>query len=200
MPGRACTAQEIALALGVLDAGGVVACPTETYYGLCALYSNISALERIFALKGREKVKPSPLVAGSIEALDALELVIDPVSRSLMERFWPGPLTIILKTRKELPQYIAKNGKLAIRVPGPSFALELAKASGTVLTATSANPSGLPPATDDCQIAAYFGSRVDLIVKGRAAGGKPSTIVEASDGKITVLREGAIPAGMLEIL
>ena len=182
-------------ALEVIAAGGTVACPTETYYGLCAAYDNALALERLFNLKGREKGKPFPLISGSIEALAVLELETDPVSFDLMKRFWPGPLTLILKTGRKLPDHVAKNGRLAIRVPGPSFALELAKASQKILTATSANPSGLPPADDAAQVLAYFGNKLDLIVDGgRTAGKLPSTIVEVRGGKPVVLREGAISA------
>ncbi len=177
----------------VLGRGGIVACPTESSYGLCARYDDQNALERLFRLKGRTREKPFPLVIGETGKLAALASGVWPAALKLASEFWPGPLTVLLNARAGLSELLSREGKVAVRVPGPSFALELARSFGLPMTATSANPSGLAPATSAGEVQDYFGDSVDLIVDGgESPGGPPSTIVDVTLGEIKVLREGAI--------
>lgn len=181
------------IAVEALKGGGIVAYPTETFYALGVKFDLGASLSRLHALKRRPAEKAMPLVIGSREALPALTHDVNPTARQLMERFWPGPLTILLPAAGGLSEYIVSNGKVAVRVPGESFALKLARAAGFPLTATSANPSGLLPARDAEAVIAYFGRDIDLVVDGGAApGGLPSTVVDVTDDRITVIRQGPV--------
>ncbi|MFZ5996725.1 MAG: L-threonylcarbamoyladenylate synthase [Nitrospirota bacterium] len=183
----------IARGVSLLEQGGVIAYPTETFYGLGARYDNVQALERIFTIKRRPKEKTMPLIIGNVEQLSLLTTAVTDTARQLMERFWPGPLTILFTARPGLSEYIVAGGKVAVRVPGESFALQLARAASFPFTATSANPSSLPPATTAAAVADYFDAAVDLIVDdGETESKLPSTIVDATGTSPVVLREGAL--------
>ena len=189
--------QALSEAVRVLEEGGAVACATETYYGLCARYDDEAALDRLYALKGaRRAAKPFPLIIGSEEALGLLVSEITPLFAGLAKKFWPGPLTLVARARPGLSHRIAAGGKVALRMPGASFALELARACGMPLTATSANPSGEKPANSAAQVIEYFGGAVELAVdSGDSPGGPPSTIIDATGEIPVLLREGAIGFG-----
>ncbi len=190
---KAHLAEALSEAVAVLKKGGIIACPTESSYGLCARYDDQKALERLFSLKGRLREKPFPIIIGETSKLSLLATDAWPVALKLAREFWPGPLTLLLNARAGLSELISKDGKVAVRVPGPSFALELAKSFALPVTATSANPSGLAPATGARGVQDYFGDAVDLIVDGGIApGGHPSTIVDVTGGDMKILREGAI--------
>ena len=203
---------------GLIKGGGVVAYPTETFYGLGADPRSDRAVERVQGLKSRPEGTPLPLIAASREAL--LE-VVDSVSEEatlLIDGFWPGPLTILFKVKEGAGLAAGVTGTVtgrgplgystvAIRVPGSPRAREVADLAGGLITATSANPSGAPPAETLDEALAYFDGRVDMVVgsgggagAGDAPGGTailPSTLVDLSNGVLRVLREGAIPEGEL---
>ncbi|NTU43069.1 MAG: threonylcarbamoyl-AMP synthase [Nitrospirales bacterium] len=180
-------------ATAILEAGGVIAYPTETFYGLGAGYDNPDALQRIYEIKERPQEKAMPLIIGDREALSLLTAEISASACRLMEKFWPGPLTLLLKAREGLQEKVISEGKVAVRMPGESFGLWLARAAGFPITATSANPSGMPPAATGRMVSEYFGDRLDLIIdSGKTAGGLPSTIVDATGDELIVLRKGAV--------
>ncbi len=180
-------------ASSILEAGGIVAYPTETFYGLGARFDREQALERVYAMKQRPREKAMPLIIGRREELSLLTDEITAGARGLMERFWPGPLTILFRAGRDLPGLIVSEGKVAVRMPGESFALLLARELGIPITSTSANPSGLPPAETAQMVSAYFGEEPDLIIDaGRTAGGLPSTIVDATGDSLVILRKGAV--------
>ncbi|MEW5745709.1 MAG: L-threonylcarbamoyladenylate synthase [Nitrospirota bacterium] len=189
------TAQEaVSAALSVLERGGVIAYPTETFYALGAFYDRTSALERIIALKHRPHEKAMPLIIGRPDHLPLLTTRISAAAAALMACFWPGPLTLLFPARTDLPGLIVSGGTVAARMPGESFALRLAQASPLPLTATSANVSGQPPASSAAMVRAAFGDRLDLIVDGSETKGVlPSTIVDASGTAIAIVRAGAVP-------
>lgn len=185
-------------AVDVLRKGGIIAYPTETFYGLGAKFDMNDALKRLYELKRRPRQKAMPVIVGNVESLS--EIVsgewlgnIPLYAKSLMDRCWPGPLTLLLPAKERLSEYLTANtGMIAVRIPGESFALHLARKSGFPVTATSANPSGMPPAADAEMVGTYFGNGIDLIIDGGPApGGLPSTIVDMSEGKIRIIREGA---------
>jgi len=178
----------------IIREGGIAACPTETYYALCARFDNEDTLKYLFEIKGRERDRPFPLIIGSREMLPLIAEEPDKLSSYLIERFWPGPLTLLLKGKKGLSPFITKEGKVAVRVPGESFALDLAREAGVPLTATSANTTGYPPAETAEDVMKYFATRIELLVdEGRPTPGRlPSTIVDATGGALKILREGAI--------
>lgn len=185
----------ISVSVNILEKGGVVAYPTETFYGLGVRFDSVAALERLYRVKRRPEEKAIPLILGNPTMLSRVASSTSPMAAILMSRFWPGPLTLLLPAREDLPNFLtAGSGKVAVRIPGPSFALDLARALGFPITATSANISGEPPAETADTVISYFGEALDLVVDGGSApGGRPSTIVEVSDDRVIIHRRGAIP-------
>ena len=188
-------------AVAVLNDGGIVAYPTETFYGLGVRFDNEDALRRLYELKKRPEEKPMPLIIGSRELLSLIALSPNESALELMDKFWPGSLTLLLNAKKDLSPYLTANsGKIAVRIPGESAALYLVREVGFPITATSANPSGMPPAEDADTVIRYFGKGIDMVIDGgRTAGGLPSTIADVTEKKIKIVREGAIPSRLLEI-
>ncbi len=189
------TTDAVAAAAGVIRGGGIVAFPTETHYGLGAAYHDVAALKKLFTLKRRPEEKPIPLIAGNEKALGLVARQLDDRAVSIIKQFWPGPLTLLLPARAGLPRLLtAGTGTVAVRMPGRSFALELARALEVPITATSANISGSPPADDAAGVTGYFDEGLDLLVDGgRTPGGAPSTIVRLSGETIILVRRGQIP-------
>jgi len=181
--------------LQLLDIAEIIAYPTETFYGLGTRYDSEDSLERLYEIKKRPHEKAMPLIIGRAELLSLLTPVIPDAAERLMKRFWPGPLTLIFEACSNLSPYItAGTGKVAVRIPGPSFALDLARHLDYPITATSANISGMPPAQTAAQVIDYFGSSVNAVVdSGKAPGNTPSTIVDVTGSEIRLIRQGMIP-------
>ncbi len=173
---------------------GIVAVPTETFYGLCTRFDSVPALEKLYAMKGRPKDMAIPLIIGDEDMLGLVTSAVTAAAKVLVRQFWPGPLTMLLDAREDLPELItAGTGKVAVRVPGASFALALVRSLGVPLTATSANISGLPPAGSAEEAVDYFDDSLDVVIDGgKTPGGAPSTIVEITDGQLKVRRPGRI--------
>jgi L-threonylcarbamoyladenylate synthase len=181
-------------AVEVLKSGGIISYPTETYYGLGVKFDLEGSLEKLYAIKQRPRAKAMPLIIGKSEQLPSVTDSISIAAKALINRFWPGPLTLLFPAKENLSQFItAGTGKVAVRMPGESFALALAGIAGFPITATSANPSGLPPADNAETAMRYFGSDVDLIINaGPTPGGIPSTIVDTTGDTVRIMREGVI--------
>lgn len=182
-------------AADVIRKGGTVAFPTETFYGLGVKYDDFTALKRLYDLKQRPKDKAISLILGDKKALELIAATPGKAAERIMERFWPGPLTVLFKAKKGLSEFLtAGTGKVAARMPGNSFALDLCRLLGFPVTATSANVSGLPPADNPGDVIRYFREGLDLLIDGgRTHGGRPSTIIDVTDEKIVIVRQGAIP-------
>jgi L-threonylcarbamoyladenylate synthase len=181
------------LTVSVLMKGGIVAYPTETFYALGVRFDDEVALIRLYEIKRRPKDKTMPLIIGEEKQLNDIAKEVNASAQRLMQRFWPGPLTLVFNAVAGLSEFITADGKVAARVPGRSFALALAQRAGFPITATSANTSGKPPA--DCveMVGNYFPECIDLIIDaGDTRGGLPSTIVDVTGDAIKVLREGAV--------
>lgn len=186
----------------IIRAGGVVAVPTETFYGLAADFRNGSATARIFEIKGRPDSMQLPLVAASTGQVEQVLGALDARSAKAAARFWPGPLSLVLSLESDLSVTAAQTGNglpvagnrtLAVRVPGHDFVRHLCDRAGTLLTATSANKTGEPPAQTAEAVVASLGSLVDLVIDGgTTAGGKPSTIADLRSGPPRLIRDGAI--------
>ena len=162
--------------------GEVVAFPTDTVYGVAAGHGHI---EELFRAKGRPKDKRIPILLSDRSHLEA-SAIVPPAARALAERFWPGPLTIVLVA--------PRRGTLAFRVPANDLARRLIAASGGGLPVTSANLSGQPDATTAEEVLAQLDGRIALVLDGgRTSGGAPSTIVDCTSDSVRILREGAIP-------
>jgi len=183
-------------AAGIVEGGGVIAYPTETFYGLGVKFDSSAALENLYRLKRRSRNKALPLIIGEKRMLGLIASSVTESAEKLIEKFWPGPLTLLLPAKSTISGLLtAETGKIAVRIPGESFALDLALSLEFPITATSANISGMPPAENIDDVISYFGDAIDLIIDcGKTPGGDPSTIVDASGVKARILRAGAISA------
>src|SRR5688500_6486716 len=175
----------------IIARGGVVAVPTETFYGLAADPGQPAAVARVFELKGRPATLALPLVAASLEQVIALCGPLDAATMSAARAFWPGPLSLVVAAPGQ-----SGSRTVAVRVPSHDFVRALAERAGTMLTSTSANKTGEPPAETADAVAASLGGLVDLIVDGgRTPGGKPSTIADLrgiNGAPPRLVRDGAI--------
>ncbi len=180
-----------------LESGMVVALPTDTFYGLAVDPVNLHAVEQIYDLKSRAKHKPlSLLIASTVQGYE-LARDVDGAFDRLAEKFWPGPLTIIVKAGSRLPLRVtAHTGNVALRVPEAPIARAVVEQLGLPITATSANLAGLPECTHARCVREQLGSQIPLIVDGGPTSRTmPTTIVDLSGGGNSwmILREGAIP-------
>jgi L-threonylcarbamoyladenylate synthase len=184
---------ELAPALDALRRGGVIAYPTDTLYGLGADPSDRRAVERVFAIKGRNEQQPIPLIAASLD--QAREVgEFDAVAERLAGRFWPGPLTMVVRQVVALADGVGQRGTIAVRVPDHAVARALALGLAFPITSTSANRTGATPAATADDVLATIGNLVDVIVDaGGTRGGSPSTIVDVSGGAPRLVRAGAVP-------
>jgi L-threonylcarbamoyladenylate synthase len=181
-------------ALTALAAGEAIVYPTETFYALGVDALSSDALERLFAIKGREPGKPVALIAADSAMAFAVAREIPAQARVLAEAFWPGPLTLILPAREGIPAaLIGDDGGVGVRVSSHPIARALAAGLQRPLTATSANLAGEPPAVEPESARRAFGDKVKVFVEGgRLAGGAPSTMVSVNRTGIRVLRAGAV--------
>ena len=175
-----------------LRRGGIVACATETLVGLLADARQPQAVEELCRIKRRPVGEPIALIVPDASHLAQLCASVPAWAQALAERHWPGPLTLVLPARAGLPEPLCPHGSVGVRVPGSSPAQQLVRAFGGALTATSANPSGQPPAATIAQARAYFGDQLAAYVPGDAQGTAPSTVVDATGEQPVVLRQGAI--------
>jgi L-threonylcarbamoyladenylate synthase len=182
-------------AADVVRSGGVVAMPTDTLYGLAVDPFNVEAVHRLYALKGRDAEHAIPLVAADLAQVVEQLGALSPLASSLAERFWPGPLTLLMPAPSALvPEVSAGTGRVGVRVPAHVVTRALCRAFGGVLSATSANLTGKPASNDPEAVASVLASAVDVLLDaGLTAGGLPSTIVDASRSTPLLVREGAIP-------
>jgi L-threonylcarbamoyladenylate synthase len=176
----------------VLGRGGVVACPTETWLGLLADARNDEAIERVAELKGRPADMPIALLLPDAEALAEVAFAPCGAALALMQAHWPGPLTILLRAKPGCSPRLVQDGKVAVRVPGPSPAAVLVRAFGHPLTATSANRTGEPPVRSAEDLPAALTDGVDAIVAGVSPGGPASTLIDSTTTPMRILRAGAI--------
>jgi len=191
--------QALVQTVEALEKGGIVAYPTETFYALGVKFNLEDSLKRLYAIKKRPKDKAIPLIFGNERLLPLVVKSTNQKSMLLMENFWPGPLTLILPAKRNISRYItAGTGRVAVRIPGKSFALSLAKKANFFITATSANLTGMTPPQDAETVVRYFGDKIDIVIDGGPTlGGLPSTIVEVTERELRILREGAISKELL---
>ena len=190
-----CSMADLNRAVAVLNSGGVVAFPTETYYGLAVDPFNPMALNQLFALKQRDTAKPILTLVDDRESLSLLVHETPVLYLQLMEEFWPGPLTLIFPARINLPTLLTGGtGTVGVRQSSHPFARQLLRAFGRPITATSANISGRGAAADAHAVRAEFGSRIEMIFDGGPTPGHSgSTIVGVEENRLKLIREGVIP-------
>ena len=182
-------------ALDIFKRGGVIAYPTETFYGLGVDPFNEAAVDKLFKLKGRDPDKPISILIKDKKMLFEIVEEIPSSAEILRKRFWPGPLTIIFKAKKTIPSVITGNtGKIGVRISCNLITQKLLEIIDSPITTTSANPSGKKSPLTAGEVADYFGDKIDLIIDGGLLSGKlGSTIVDATEEKLKVIREGEIP-------
>jgi L-threonylcarbamoyladenylate synthase len=180
-----------------LRSGKVVGMPTDTFYGLAVDPVNLRAVERIYEIKGRLKHKPLSLLIADVSQAYELSREAGTNLDRLAERFWPGPLTVIVKASSRLPlRSTANTGNVALRVPDAAIPRAVVEAFGLPITATSANLAGLPECTHAACVRDQLGDRLPVIVDGGPTPRSvPTTIIDLSgeEGSWQILREGAIP-------
>jgi L-threonylcarbamoyladenylate synthase len=187
-------------AVQVLEVGGLVAFPTDTVYGVGAHAFSPQPVEKIYQVKGRPLDKAIPLLLASAQSLPEVAQDITPEALHLTERFWPGPLTVVLRRKPVVPDIVTGGGlTVALRVPDHAFTLGLIQAVGSPLATTSANLTGRPDPLTAQAVADYLEGRIDLILDGgRCPGGIPSTVVDLTRTPPAILRSGAISREELE--
>jgi L-threonylcarbamoyladenylate synthase len=173
--------------------GGVIAIPTDTLYGLAADPFNAAAVARVFEIKGRLE-RALPLVAADVQQVTKHIGPLNPLAARLAERFWPGPLTILLTAPAALARGVsAGTDRVGVRVPADSITRAICAAVGRPITATSANISGESATSDPDIVERTLGGAVDFLLDtGRTLGGAPSTIIDATGAAPVLVREGAI--------
>ncbi|HEU5059146.1 MAG TPA: L-threonylcarbamoyladenylate synthase [Kofleriaceae bacterium] len=189
------TLDPISEAAAALAAGGVVCIPTESTYGLAADIRSPPALHALGVLKQtRPADAPYPLIAPDLAAARALARVWPAAAEELAARHWPGPLTLVVPARADLPpELVGAGGGVGVRVSSHPLAAALARAVGAPITATSANRSTFPPATTMQQARAVFGAEVACYLDGGVCQGTPSTVVAVDEsGALRVIRAGAV--------
>jgi len=182
-------------AVAVLRRGGLLAFPTDTLYALGADASSIRAVHRTFAAKGRPFAKPIPLLVADMEAAIRVAGDLPELARRLADRYWPGPLTLLLSPPPGLPALLAAgSGRLGLRIPAGRIARTILARFGRPVTGTSANRSGGGDPRNAEEVRRQLGRRIDLILDGGPVPlGMPSTVVDVAVDPPLVVREGAIP-------
>ncbi len=191
--------QLLTAARDALESGGLVCFPTESSYGLAARLDRPAACSRLGALKERDSASPFPVIAPDALAARALTTVWPTVAAELAERYWPGPLTIVLPAGSDLPpEVVGPSGGVGVRVSPHPIAAALAGAAGPI-TATSANRRGQPPVLRLDEARREFrGESITYVDGGVCQGGLPSTVVSFDErGEPVVLRRGAIALHMV---
>jgi len=184
----------IAAAAAVLEAGGLVAFPTESFYGLGADALDSDAVARVFEVKGRPEHKALLVLVDSIDMAAGLAARVSDGARALMARYWPGPLTLVLEAAARVPVGLTGGGStIGVRMPGHAVARALVRSAGRPITAPSANPSEAPPALTAAAVREYFEGRVELILDGGpTAGGAGSTVADCTVWPPRILRQGPV--------
>jgi len=187
-------AREIEQAVVIIAQGGIVAFPTETYYGLAVNPFSHQALERLFSLKQRPTAKPILTLISHLGQLSELTASIPDLFKPLLAEFWPGPLTLIFKAKPGLPNLLtAGTSTVGSRISSHPLAQELVKSAGMPITATSANISGQLPAISAAEVRRCFGPKLDWLIDGGITrGGAGSTIIGHDQDGLRLIREGAI--------
>jgi len=191
----------LAAATTAIRSGELVVLPTDTVYGLAADAFDPAAVRRLLDAKGRGRDMPPPVLVGSVATLDALGSDVPAWARALVEHYWPGPLTIVVREQSSLQWDLGETrGTVAVRMPHDPVALELLARTGP-LAVSSANTTGKPAATDADQAAEMLGESVAVVLDGGpTVDDRPSTIVDCTGARPRVLRVGAVPVDELRTL
>lgn len=183
-------------AVRIISEGGIVAFPTESFYGLGVDATNTGAVENLFQIKKRDHNSPILILISSLRNLPQFVAHTPSSAKRLGEKFWPGGLTMIFQSSPIVSSALTSStGKVGIRISSHPLAHTLSKTLNVPITATSANISGMPPCINANQVVEYFNSAVDLILDGGETQGKcPSTILDVTTDLFILIREGMVKA------
>jgi L-threonylcarbamoyladenylate synthase len=185
--------EQVEKGIAILKNGGVIAFPTDTVYGLGASSDIDAAVERVYRIKGRPRHMALPLLLANVSQLDKVAVSIPASARLLADKFWPGPLTLVLPKSDAVSDIISGDGAtVAVRVPAHPIPTALARGLGTPIVGTSANLSGQPSALTAEEARNQLGDKVDLIIEGDCPGGRESTVVDLTGESPVILRQGAL--------
>lgn len=185
--------EQMLVAVKILRNGGVIGAATETFFGILADLRRRKIARRIARIKQINVRQPIPVIIPSQEFIAKLVDEMPNIALLLMKTYWPGPLTIVMKARKQIPrEIISDEGTIGVRVPGPCDAMDIMQMFGGPLTASSLNIHRHPPATTSRYAKQELDHRLDMILPGRSPGGLPSTIIDVTRKPPKILRHGAI--------
>jgi L-threonylcarbamoyladenylate synthase len=192
----------LVLAAEVIQAGGVIVYPTETLYGIGSNAWDGSAIAKIRALKYRTEQKPILVIARSQDQVRLLAEEISPLAQRFIDAFWPGPLTLVFKASKQVPDLLSRGtGTIGVRIPSSAVCLRLLELAGCPLTSSSANLSGQPPLMTVGEIQRAIPKGIDLFLDGgQLPPSRPSTVLDVTGDVARILRKGAISEGRLRVI
>jgi len=187
-------------AVEILTQGGIIAYPTETFYGLGVDGTNEKAIRKIFTVKGRNFSNPISVIIDKLENLYPLVREVPACAQKLIDVFWPGALTIVFRASNEIPSILtAGSAKIGVRISSHHTAMLIARKLGRPLTATSANLTGGKECASAPEVIRQIGAKIDALVDaGTTAGGKGSTIIDVTSNPPQILREGMIQRIFIE--
>jgi tRNA threonylcarbamoyl adenosine modification protein (Sua5/YciO/YrdC/YwlC family) len=175
-----------------VKAGGIIAFPTDTVYGIGVSAFQTTAIEKIYQVKGRSTLKAIPILLGDSDTSRQITPPLLPSVQKLVNEFWPGPLTLVLPLLTSLPDNLSPTPTIGLRVPDHEFTRSLLEATGPLAT-TSANLSGEPSALTADEVQSQLGTSVDLILDGgKSPGGMASTVLDCTTDQLSILREGPL--------
>jgi len=186
-------------AADIIKRGGIVAFPTDTFYGLAVDPFNLKAVKRLYRIKNRSPLKPLLLLINNFSMLERLIANMTSRTKKVINEFWPGSLTLVLQRKNNLADHLVSGKEtIAVRFPDAPVPIKIIRKAGFPLTASSANISGKPPALLASEVDQYFRNDLDLILDGGPCRPIPSTILDLSGSQPAILREGKISYGTLE--
>jgi L-threonylcarbamoyladenylate synthase len=184
---------QLVVAVRILRNGGIVGAATETFFGILADLRRKGIARRIQQIKKRDVRQPIPVIIPSQDFVSYLAEEVPNIALLLMKTYWPGPLTIVMKARKQVPRDVVSDaGTIAVRVPGPCDAMDILQMFGGPLTASSLNIHRHPPAISARYAREELDGALDMIIPGRSPGGLPSTLIDVTKSPPQILRRGAV--------
>jgi L-threonylcarbamoyladenylate synthase len=187
----------IGMAAGIINSGGVVLVPTRCLYGLGADAFNFAAVHKVFEIKNRPVDNPILVLIKSKDELDRVAVNIPSYARRIMDKFWPGKVTIVFQAKNDVPaELTARTGKIGVRLPEQKVAGALVRACSNPITGTSANLSGNTGCFRVADLEPKVAERLDMILDaGPLKGGVGSTVIDVTHESLIILREGEVSAG-----
>ena len=184
--------KQVTKAVGILQNGGVIIFPTDTVWGIGASLKRPQAIEKLYQIKKRKKAKPTAVLVNSVSQAEQLGKITSR-AKNMMQKYWPGGLTIIVKAKQKVPQIIQGEGKtVGLRMPDNQLVLEILEKLGTGIVAASANFSGEPMPKSREMIDQRLIDLADQVVEGKCYGRRASTVIDVSQKSFKILRQGLI--------